>query len=258
MTYPITKNILIPKNYSKTTLVPQGMVVHSTASPGANGEAEINYFNTHPEREASVHGFIDWEKITQTLEFNIRAWHAGGTANSKFIGIELCEPKGHNDTKFNEVWKRATWFYAYIFVNIIKINTITKDNLMSHYEVSNKWHETTHTDPVAFFKSYGKTVDDFRKEVQNQIDLMIQPVVKPPITPNPVKPIPTPTKPSKQRIQVTADNVNIRKFSSITSAVLGQAHNGDNYTSNKVIKEFYEIIYGNNVAYISTKFAKVV
>lgn len=169
--YPINKSYLTA-NRSNKRLIPIGMVVHSTATEGADDAAEVKYFNTHPERQASAHGFIDWDSITETVPLNERAWHCGSTANSKFIGIELCEPKGHDINKFNEVWKRATWYFAYIFVNTLKIKKVTKDNLMSHAEVSAKWGETTHTDPVQYFKNYGKTVDDFRAAVQKEIDNM--------------------------------------------------------------------------------------
>jgi hypothetical protein len=42
---------------------------------------------------------------------------------------------------------------------------------MSHDEVSKRWHETNHTDPVAYFAQYGKTVDAFRREVQEVLDM---------------------------------------------------------------------------------------
>ena len=44
------------------------------------------------------------------------------------------------------------------------------DNLISHAEVSAKWHETNHTDPVSYFAEYGKSVDDFRADVQEAIN----------------------------------------------------------------------------------------
>jgi peptidoglycan hydrolase-like protein with peptidoglycan-binding domain len=43
---------------------------------------------------------------------------------------------------------------------------------MSHHEVSDTWHETTHVDPDGYFKEYGKTVNDFRADVQKKIDEM--------------------------------------------------------------------------------------
>lgn len=165
--YPI-KVDLLTRNRSHKPLKPIGMVLHSTATDGASDEAEIKYFNS-ADRQASAHAFIDEDSITQCIPLTERGWHAGATANSKFIGIELCEPKGKDIAKFNEIYKRAVWYFAYIFVNVLKIKTVTKNNLMSHAEVSDKWGETNHTDPVAYFKEYGKTVDGFRKDVQATI-----------------------------------------------------------------------------------------
>lgn len=173
MSYPIVKNYLTA-NRSNKPLKAVGMVLHSTATQGATDETEVRYFDSNPDRQASAHGFVDWDSITNTVPYTEKAWHAGGTANSKFIGVELCEPQGHDVTKFNEVWKRATWYFAYIFVNVLKIKLVTKENLMSHAEVSVMWRESDHQDPVAYFKSYGKTVDMFRTEVQNQINIIVK------------------------------------------------------------------------------------
>jgi N-acetylmuramoyl-L-alanine amidase len=167
--YPV-KQDLLKTNRSKKPLKAVGMVVHSTASPGGTDDAHVKYFNTHPERKASAHVFIDWDSITQTVPLTEIAWHAGGTANKRFIGVELCEPSGKDSKRFAEVYNRAVWYFAYIFVNVLKVKTVTKNNLMSHAEVSDKWRETTHVDPIAYFKKYGKTVDGFRKDVQYAIN----------------------------------------------------------------------------------------
>ncbi len=58
-------------------------------------------------------------------------------------------------------------------MNIIKVTTINKDTLMSHAEVSQKWGETDHNDPIAYFGQFGKTVDNFRSEVQAEINRML-------------------------------------------------------------------------------------
>lgn len=157
-------------NRSYTSLNAVGTVVHETADPGATDENEYNYFNTG-NRGASAHAFVDNDSITQTIPWNEQAWHAGQSANSNFIGIELCH--FDNPGSFGEVWKRAVWLFAYVHVNIIKQPSITKDNLMSHAEVSQKWHETDHNDPLSYFAEFGKTVDDFRNEVQAAINTMM-------------------------------------------------------------------------------------
>lgn len=170
MPYLISENF-IDMNRSKKPLVPTGMVVHETATPGATDEAEQKYFDTHNVK-ASVHAFVDYNSITQTLPWLEKCWGAGGTANSRFIQVELC----HFDGKqFYDVWSRAVWLFAWVFINVLKVHTVTKDNLMSHQEVSLKWHETDHTDPYGFFADNGKTIDQFRAAVQAEINNQLSP-----------------------------------------------------------------------------------
>lgn len=172
MAYKIRQEF-IKYNNPGTPLKAKGIVVHETDDPGATAQNEHDYFNSG-NRMASAHAFIDWTKIIQTIPWEHISYHAGPTANHKYIGIELCHPKTHRPAKFNAVWNRATWIFAYLFVNYLKIKTVTKGNLMSHAEVSAKWHESSHQDPIPYFSEYGKTVNDFRKEVQVQINLLLK------------------------------------------------------------------------------------
>ena len=41
---------------------------------------------------------------------------------------------------------------------------------MSHAEVSDKWKETDHQDPISYLFKFGKTVDGFRLDVQKEIN----------------------------------------------------------------------------------------
>lgn len=160
----------ISKNRSNRPLLPIGIVLHETATLNATAENEFNYFNNNTVN-ASAHAFVDDTIIIETIPLNEGAWHAGKTANLSYIGVELCN--FNDERRFKEVWKRATWYFAYLFINVLKITIVTKDNLMSHYEVSNKWKETNHTDPVDYFSKFGKNVDDFRNDVQDQISKII-------------------------------------------------------------------------------------
>ena len=171
MSYQINQRF-IARNRSGQALNPTGMVTHSTATKGATDENEQVYFNNN-DVQASAHAFIDWDSITETVPDGEVAWGSGYTSNHRFLQVELCEPAGHDPSKFQEVWNRAVWYFAYKFINKIGIKTITRDNLMSHAEVSNRWGETDHTDPVSYFAEYGKTVDDFRQAVQNEINRMV-------------------------------------------------------------------------------------
>ena len=168
MEYEI-KQRFISMNRSNQLLNAIGTVVHETADPGATDENEFNYFNSG-RRGASAHAFVDYDSITQTIPWYEQAWHAGPIANRTRIGIELCHYD--DESRFKEVWNRGVWLFAWVHVNIIKQTTITTDNLMSHAEVTQRWHESTHMDPISYFAEFGKTVDDFRRDVQAMINSM--------------------------------------------------------------------------------------
>jgi len=168
MYFPINQNfsINIGNRSGKIRSQSLGCVVHETATPGATDENEVKYFSNNVVK-ASVHGFIDYDSITQTLDWNELCWGAGVTANGRFIQMELCHFDGE---LFPQVWIRGVFAFAWVFINILGITTVTKDNLMSHEEVSLKWRETDHVDPKSFFADNGKTVDDFREAVQAEIE----------------------------------------------------------------------------------------
>lgn len=140
MEYKINQKF-IKYNRSGDQLKAVGAVLHETATHGATAENEYAYFNSG-DRKASTHFFVDWSNIIQTIPINEKAWHAGSTANSKYIGIELCHPRQHNPQLFNEMWKRGVWLFAKLFTSDLNIDAVNSDTLPSHADVSNRWHET--------------------------------------------------------------------------------------------------------------------
>ena len=173
MPYEITAK-LIRFNRPKTALTPVGAVLHDTQYLYGedNAQREILYFDS-ANRDVSAHAFVDSENILQAIPWNEVAWHAAHTANSMFWGIELCYTK--DTQKFTEIWKRGVWLFAHLFVNVAnpKILRVTESNLLSHAQVSDKWHECDHRDPLSYFKFHGKTIENFRVDVQGAIDEML-------------------------------------------------------------------------------------
>lgn len=162
------KKQILPKTSGKK-FIPVGIVLHETATPGATAQAEYKYFCKETGR--SAHAFIDWNEDLQILPWDIKAWHAKEPANSMFIGIEMCRPKTHDPDKMKVVYWATVDAFARLYRWILNIKTVTKDNLMTHHEVSLKWKNTTHTDPTALFKEYGYTVDQFRFDVQHRLNM---------------------------------------------------------------------------------------
>lgn len=168
------KQELICYNRSHQTLSPQGIVLHDTDDAGATAQAEHDYFNSG-YRSASAHAFVDWSEIIQCIPWSEVAWGSGPTSNHRYLQVELCVPRTQDAGLFEKVWNNATDLFAYLFVNVLKIHTVSKDNLLSHADVSNRWHETDHQDPVSYFQQYGKTVDNFRAAVQEKINNILNP-----------------------------------------------------------------------------------
>jgi N-acetylmuramoyl-L-alanine amidase CwlA len=172
MSYLISQQY-IKKNRPGLSLLSEGVVIHETANPGATDEMHRDYFDKN-DVKASAHAFVDWDSITNTIPWNEISWHAGRTANFKYWGIEMCNTP--DPLKFNEVWKRSVWLVAHLFRNVSKpaIFVVTPQNLRAHAETSAQWGETNHTDPIDYFAKFGKTMADFRNDVQKKIDEMGQ------------------------------------------------------------------------------------
>lgn len=150
-------------------LTPTGIVIHSTATPEATDEGEFNYFNAC-NRDASAHFFVDYDSISQFIAETIVSWHAGYTANHRFIGIELCEFK--DATKFTETWNRGVWLTATLAIKW----GIAVDKIFTHHQISDMYHESNHTDPDAYFAAHGKNFNMFKADVVAMIKSLTVPV----------------------------------------------------------------------------------
>ena len=78
-------------------ITPKGIMVHSTATPGAMAnQLRANWDSA--QATAAVHAIIDDGHTLMTLPWSARGWHAGTgsggkTANDTHIAFEVCEPE---------------------------------------------------------------------------------------------------------------------------------------------------------------------
>lgn len=165
MAYAVDEQLL-SHNRPGTPLEPQGIVIHATDTPGATAQNEHDYFNSG-DRQASAHYFVDWAEIIRTIPENERAWHAGPTANSRFLSVEMCEPGGIDQSwKFDRIWQHTVWLVADACV---RYGWNTENNVFSHRGISAMYHETDHTDPIQFLAEYGKKWDDLLVAIDAEI-----------------------------------------------------------------------------------------
>lgn len=160
----------------------KGIMVHST---GANnpwlkryvgpddGKLGKNQYNNHwnteypSGREVCVHGFIgklaDGTVATyQTLPWDHRGWHAGGSANNTHIGFEICEDGLTDGTYFAKVYQEAVELCVYL----CKLYGLTEQDIICHSEGYKRGIASNHGDVMHWFPKHGKSMDTFRADVK--------------------------------------------------------------------------------------------
>ena len=164
----------------------KGIMVHSTGAnnpwlkryvgpdDGKLGKNQYNnHWNTyHPGgREVCVHGFIGKLEdgtiaTSQTLPWDHRGWHAGGSANNTHIGFEICEDGLTDATYFGKVYQEAVELCAYL----CKQYGLTEKNIICHSEGYKQGVASNHGDVMHWFPKHGKSMDTFRAAVKALLD----------------------------------------------------------------------------------------
>lgn len=159
----------------------KGLLLHSTGAnnpklsryigpdDGLLGTPSPNNWNQpKPEgRQVCVHGFIGLDKngvvrTYQTLPWNHRGWHCGGTGNDTHIGIEICEGDLTDASYFNKVYNEAVELFAYL----CKQHNLTEANIVDHSEAYKKGLASNHGDVMHWFPKHGKSMTTFRADVK--------------------------------------------------------------------------------------------
>jgi len=184
------KKILLTKNdcyISGKKLIPKGIMVHSTGvdnpdlkryvgpDDGMLGKNSNNNHWNQPKPgglSVCVHAFIgklaNGDIATyQTLPWEMRGWHAGGTANDTHIGFEICEDKKDTKGYFDKVYKEAVELCAMLCKTYdIKPE---KPHLICHSEGYKLGIASNHADVMHWFKLQNTDMDKFRADVAKEI-----------------------------------------------------------------------------------------
>lgn len=163
------------------TITPKGIMVHSTGANNPNLKRYVgpddgllgkNQYNNHwnqntPDgRQVCVHGFIgrlaDGSVAAyQTLPWNMRGWHCGGSGNDTHISFEICEDGLTDAAYFNAIYKEA----AELCAHLCKQYGLTEKNVICHSEGYKLGIASNHGDVMHWFPRFGKSMDTFRTEV---------------------------------------------------------------------------------------------
>lgn len=142
------------------SLSPSYLVVHETANPGVDAWNHVLYWSRNSTTVSMTHFVmsLDGHTVYQTQETDRLAWHIGG-GNRYAYGIELCHAT--DAATFASQWEEATQWCA----DQLTARGWGIDRLLCHNDARLKWGGTTHTDPLSYFATYGKSWDDFKADV---------------------------------------------------------------------------------------------
>lgn len=161
----------------------KGLMLHSVGCPQPNAETFVKNWNNPESSRACVHGFIDGRTgaVYQTLPWDHRGWHCGGSGNNTHIGVEMCEPasiKYQGGATFTctdreaamTVVKRTYESAVELFAFLCRkygLNPLADGVIISHKEGHDRGIASGHGDPEHLWKglSSGYTMDTFRKAV---------------------------------------------------------------------------------------------
>lgn len=162
----------------------KGLMLHSVGCPQPSAEVFIkNYSN--PASKVCVHAFIDANTgvVYQTLPWNHRGWHGGGSANNTHIGVEMCEPpciKYTGGAKFTcsdrekalvnvkKAYDAAVELFAHLCKEF-QLNPLEDGVIVSHKEGHDRGIASGHADPDHLWNGLdcGYTMTGFRQDVAN-------------------------------------------------------------------------------------------
>lgn len=178
------------------TIIPKGIMVHSTGADNPwlkryvgpdDGLLGKNQYNNHWNqekpggRQVCVHAFIgklaDGTIATyQTLPWNHRGWHAGGTANNTHIGFEICEDGLSDSTYFNKVYMEA----VELCVFLCREFGLAEKDIICHSEGYKQGIASNHGDVLHWFPKHGKSMDTFRADVKSGLSFAASVETTPP------------------------------------------------------------------------------
>ncbi len=144
------------------TIVPKGIMVHSTATPGVMAKDWFSRWNK-PGLEVPVHAFVDDQFVCQHLPWNHRAWHCGDAANNTHIAFELCEP---TDWKTNRTYALAAYRNGVeLAAALCRKYGLNEKAIISHAEGYRQGIASNHGDPDHWWRYFGLTMAGFRADV---------------------------------------------------------------------------------------------
>lgn len=218
------------------TIKVKGLMLHSVGCNQPSATAFVKNWNKSGIKKC-VHAFIDANTGTvyQTLPWNHRGWHGGGSSNNTHIGVEMCEPAtirytgGSSFKDLNPTATKKSVLKAYnaaveLFAYLCKeydLNPMV--DIVSHSEGHDLGIASNHADPEHLWNAFGLSMDAFRTAVKAEMEKGMNPPAK---SEKPVNGVPV----TSYKVKVTASALNIRSGAGTSFPVVGVIKDKGVYT----------------------------
>lgn len=164
---PLKISVLLadPSNYSRAKREVEFITVHCTHGAEGIGKAAaaaklISKPFPPSEKKRSFGYAVDATSTFRCVPDLLTAWHAGRTANSRSIGVEICGSADQTRAEWLDKTSLATLSLAVrlvadlcrehkvppVILNEAKLKARAR-GITTHAVVSATWHESTHWDP---------------------------------------------------------------------------------------------------------------
>lgn len=172
-----------------------GLMLHSVGCPQPSAEVFVKKWN-NAATKLCVHAFIDGRtgKVYQTLPWEHRGWHCGGSGNNSYIGVEMCEPSciqyiggstiRCTDMEIAKVVVKRTYdaavdLFAYLCVKY-ELEPLEDGVIVSHKEGHSRGIASGHGDPEHLWTQLktGCTMERFRRDVKDAMSHVVRVPVK--------------------------------------------------------------------------------
>ena len=162
-----------------TPLTPRGIMLHSVGTPQPSAAVFARSFNQYQPGGASVcvHAFAQADgTVYQTLPWEMRGWHCGGSANSTHIGVEMTEPSaGMTRSEAAEQIAGTYRTAVELFAALCRQYGLDPEQdgvIIGHAEGHRRGVASNHADPEYLWGAYsmGYTMDGFRRDVAEAMD----------------------------------------------------------------------------------------
>ena len=155
-------------------LVPRGLMLHSIGTPQPSAAALARYFDQYQPggQSVCVHAFAQADgTVYQTLPWEMRGWHCGGSANSTHIGVEMTEPGAgmayaEAAAQITGTYRTAVALFAAL-CETYGLDPLADGVIIGHAEGHRRGVASNHADPEYLWQQYGMgyTMDGFRADV---------------------------------------------------------------------------------------------